>query len=76
VKLSPKEYDLLCQLASDPTRVFTKPQLMRTIWGHEGQRTRTLDSHAARLRQRLEAAGGHGLVVNTHGVGYHLTPGA
>ena len=74
VHLSRIEFELLRQLASDPQRVFTKQQLMRSVWGRgDIGRTRTLDSHAARLRHHLQAAGGHGLVVNRWGVGYHLT---
>jgi DNA-binding response OmpR family regulator len=75
VCLSRIEFELLCQLASDPQRVFTKQQLMRTVWGRDSDgRTRTLDSHACRLRHRLKAAGGDGLVLARWGVGYHLTP--
>jgi DNA-binding response OmpR family regulator len=75
VSLSRTEFELLRQLASDPQRVFTKQQLMRAVWGRDGDgRTRTLDSHACRLRHHLEAAGGHGLVIARWGVGYHLTP--
>jgi DNA-binding response OmpR family regulator len=69
IHLSRTEYGLLCQLASDPQRVFTKQQLMRTVWGHEAiGRTRTLDSHACRLRAKL----GTSYVVNVWGVGYCL----
>jgi hypothetical protein len=39
-----------------------------------GIRTRTLDSHASRLRRKLEAAGAPGVVVNDWGVGYRLLP--
>jgi DNA-binding response OmpR family regulator len=75
VYLSRTEFELLCQLASDPQRVFTKQQLMRAVWGRDSDgRTRTLDSHACRLRHRLKAAGGHGLVIARWGVGYHLAP--
>jgi hypothetical protein len=40
------------------------------VWGIRGGiRTRTLDSHASRLRRKLEAAGATGVVVNDWGVG-------
>lgn len=45
-KLSGKEYELLVTLLSDPTRVFTRQELLRDIWGcGPAIRTRTLDSH-------------------------------
>lgn len=72
VELSQKEFALLQVLASDPTRVFSKEELLRAVWGFNGGgRTRTLDSHACRLRQKL-AAGGSRFVVNVWGVGYRL----
>jgi DNA-binding response OmpR family regulator len=75
VVLSGKEYELLLRLAVDPTRVFTKEVLLRDVWGYRSLgRTRTLDSHASRLRRKLTAAnGGHPeFVVNVWGVGYKL----
>ena len=73
VKTSRLEFELLCQLASDPTRVFSKRQLMRAIWGYDDSaRSRTLDSHAARLRSRLRDAGADDLVKNVWGTGYAL----
>jgi DNA-binding response OmpR family regulator len=73
--LSQKEFALLRMLASDPVRVFTKDELLRQVWGfrHMGT-TRTLDSHACRLRHKL---GVHGdkFVVNVWGVGYRLVDG-
>ena len=73
VSLAAKEYDLLLHLASDPTRVFTKEQLLRDVWDFRSHgRTRTLDSHASRLRRKLTAAGGASCVVNEWGVGYRL----
>ena len=73
VVLAAKEYELLVKLAADPVRVFTKEQLLREVWGFRSLgRTRTLDSHASRLRRKLAAAGGD-FVRNVWGVGYSLS---
>jgi DNA-binding response OmpR family regulator len=73
VSLAGKEYELLLMLMTDPTRVFTKEQLLRDVWGFRSLgRTRTLDSHASRLRRKLAAAGAGPVVVNVWGVGYRL----
>jgi len=75
VTLSQKEYALLLQLAADPTRVYTKAELLRDVWGFRALgATRTLDSHACRLRQKLSARGDR-FVVNVWGVGYRLVDG-
>src|SRR3954464_14049582 len=65
--LSQKEFALLRILASDPVRVFTKDELLRQVWGfrHVGT-TRTLDSHACRLRRKLGLHGDR-YVVNVWG---------
>jgi DNA-binding response OmpR family regulator len=75
--LPAKEYELLAKLATDPQRVFTKEQLLRDVWGYRALgRTRTLDSHASRLRRKLQQAGaGPSVVVNVWGVGYRLLDG-
>ena len=73
VELSAKEYDLLVTLAGEPTRVFTREELLRRVWGFQTfGRTRTLDSHASRLRRKLCGEGRDKLVVNVWGVGYRL----
>ena len=73
VALPGKEYELLLKLMSDPTRVFTKEQLLREVWGFRSLgRTRTLDSHASRLRRKLTASGAGPVVINVWGVGYRL----
>jgi DNA-binding response OmpR family regulator len=75
VALSQKEFALLRVLAAEPTRVFTKQELLRTVWGFRGaSATRTLDSHACRLRRKL-GEGGERYVVNVWGVGYRLVDG-
>jgi DNA-binding response OmpR family regulator len=73
VGLSAKEFQLLATLASQPERVFTKRELLETVWGFRSQgRTRTLDSHASRLRQKLAAHSDETWIVNVWGVGYRL----
>lgn len=74
VRLSGREFELAAKLASDPKRVFTKAELLRDVWGIRtpGIRTRTVDSHASRLRRKLETAGASDVVVNDWGVGYRL----
>lgn len=73
VALRRLEYALLVHLARDPARVYTKDELMREVWGfHLPGSTRTLDSHASRLRRKLAQAGADGLVCATRGVGYRL----
>jgi DNA-binding response OmpR family regulator len=75
VELSAKEFALLVKLASDPDRVFTREQLLRDVWGFRTYvPTRTLESHASRIRRKLAAAGLAGWVVNAWGVGYKLRP--
>ncbi len=75
VELSQKEFSLLRTLVSDPTRVFTKEELLRGVWGFRALgSTRTLDSHACRLRHKLGAHGDR-FVVNVWGVGYRLVEG-
>ena len=75
VELSQKEFALLRTLAASPCRVFTKEELLRDVWGFRSLgATRTLDSHACRLRQKL-GTGGDKFVVNVWGVGYRLVDG-
>ena len=74
VLLAQKEYELLLCLARAPERVFTKAELLQQIWDYRSiGRTRTLDSHASRVRRKLREAGATvELVDNVWGVGYRL----
>lgn len=75
VDLSNKEFALLLALSAEPTRVFSKEELLRDVWGYRSLgRTRTLDSHASRLRRKLDPEHGR-FVVNSWGVGYRLVDG-
>ncbi len=72
LRLPAKEYELLAVLARDPHKVHMKEDLMERIWGYRNAGTRTLDSHASRLRRRLVAVADGPWVINNWSVGYSL----
>jgi DNA-binding response OmpR family regulator len=75
VHLSKKEFGLVRMLASEPSRTFTRDELLREVWGFRSPgATRTLDTHAYRLRQKL-SGGRVAFVINVWGVGYRLCDG-
>jgi DNA-binding response OmpR family regulator len=75
VTLANKEFALLRALAAEPYRVFTQEELLRDVWGFRAMgRTRTLDSHASRLRRKLDPEHAR-YVVNCWGVGYRMIEG-
>ncbi len=69
VSLTPTEFDLLAHLLGRPGRVFTREELLASVWGYAAHAgTRTVDVHVAQVRAKL---GGHGSVIRTlRGVGY------
>ena len=72
VQLTAKEMDLLWHLASHPGRVFSREQLLESIWGYEyfGD-TRTVDTHIKRIRQKLDVReDSHWDIKTVWGVGY------
>jgi DNA-binding response OmpR family regulator len=72
VHLTSKEFALALLLATEPTRLFTRAELLAEVWGFRSAgATRTLDSHASRLRRKL-SVGRRRFVVNVWGVGYRL----
>jgi DNA-binding response OmpR family regulator len=73
VPLSAREFELVVKLASEPYRVFTKEELLRQVWGFQALgRTRTLESHASRIRKKLCVDPEDRFIVNVWGVGYRL----
>jgi DNA-binding response OmpR family regulator len=73
VFLSAKEFELVAKLASQPHRVWTKEELLRDVWGFRALgRTRTLESHASRVRKKLCVGPDDRFVVNVWGVGYRM----
>lgn len=71
VDAPPKEIELLYFLASNPTRVFTRAQLLDDVWGFDyfGD-TRTVDVHVKRLREKLEGVSDKWDLKTVWGVGY------
>jgi DNA-binding response OmpR family regulator len=74
VALRPKELALLLALLDARGRVVTRLELLREVWGYADEaQTRTVDTHVARLRQRLEADPSHPLyIVTVRSLGYRL----
>jgi len=56
VHLTPKEFDLLYFLSSEPGTVFSRQQIIQQVWGYESTSgdLRTVDTHIKRLRSKLE----------------------
>ncbi|MGH3078474.1 MAG: response regulator transcription factor [Gaiellaceae bacterium] len=76
VRLTAKEFDLLWFLASHPRRVFSRDQLMASIWGYTAAfDTGTVTVHVRRLREKLEDEPSDPRHLQTvWGVGYRLVP--
>ena len=74
VELTLKEFELLRCLMENPNIVFTRDQLLGSVWGYDfNGETRTVDVHVRTLRQKL---GEYGEAVETvRGVGYRFQGG-
>ena len=74
VDLTPKEFRILQQLVSAPSRVFSREELLNKIWGEDvALEEHTLDVHIHSLRQKIEADPSHPrFIVTVRGVGYKL----
>ena len=73
VDLRRMEFELLVHLAREPERVFARDELLRAVWEYRcGGSTRTVDSHASRLRRKLAGDGTRSWVINVWGIGYRL----
>ena len=76
LELTATEFDLLFYLARRPNQVFTRTQLLESVWGysHNGYE-HTVNSHINRLRSKIEADASTPKIVQTvWGVGYKFTP--
>ena len=72
VELSYREFELLAFLAEHPGRVFSRRQLVGSVWNGADVGSRTVDVHVRRLRMKLGryAAG----IVTVRNVGYRYEP--
>ncbi len=74
VDLTAREFDLLLHFARHPGRVFSRAQLLDSVWGfgHDGYE-HTVNSHINRLRGKIEPDSEHPqVIVTVWGVGYKL----
>jgi len=72
IALTAKEFELLSTLMRRPGRVFTREQLLDSVWGTDISVTlRTVDTHVRRLRGKLGETGS--LIGTVRGVGYRFT---
>lgn len=76
VTLTPKAFDLLLALLRRPGEVLSRQELLRGVWGHRGAvLTRTVDSHVAELRRKLEEdAGNPRHILTVWKIGYRFEP--
>jgi DNA-binding response OmpR family regulator len=76
VRLTAKEFDLLWFLADHPRHVFSRDQLMASVWGYTAALdTGTVTVHVRRLREKLETDPSEPRHLQTvWGVGYRLVP--
>lgn len=73
VSLTLKEFQVLCLLLERAGTVFTRDQLLNTIWGYEFDgASRTVDVHIRTLRQKLGSSGD--CIETVRGVGYKISP--
>ncbi|MFD2629922.1 response regulator transcription factor [Oceanobacillus kapialis] len=75
IKLSAKEYHLLCLLARNPDRVYSVEQLFALIWGADSLGDyRTVMVHISNIRKKLEEELGASSYIETlRGIGYKFT---
>lgn len=74
VNLTAKEFDLVYLLVSNPNKVYSREQLLKTIWGasYPGD-ARTVDVHVRRLREKIEKTPAEPKYIHTKwGVGYYF----
>jgi two-component system, OmpR family, response regulator RegX3 len=74
VHLTPKEYDLLVLLATDPGAVRTRDEILREVWDeHWFGSSKTLDVHMTSLRRKLNQPD---LIETVRGIGFRINPSA
>ena len=75
LNLTPKEFELLCLLANNVGKTYSRAQLLHRIWGYEFEGyEHTVNSHINRLRAKIEQDPGNPeYILTTWGVGYRFS---
>lgn len=75
IELTQKEYDLICCLASEPGRVFSREELLELVWGYTYMGdSRPVDTTISRLREKIEDVPSRPkIIVARRGRGYVFT---
>jgi DNA-binding response OmpR family regulator len=73
VAVTHTEFRLLCELADQPGRIFSRQQLLQRVWDYEFGDERLVDVHIGRLRQKIEDdPGSPRRLLTVRGMGYKL----
>ena len=73
IHLGPTEYNLLKHLMENPCRVFSREQLLDSVWGHGIYvERRTVDTHIRRLRKALNIEGKKNFIRTIRSSGYSI----
>ncbi|MFN6481194.1 response regulator [Nostoc sp. DedQUE07] len=76
LELTAKEYSLLELFLRNPSRVFSRGDIIEHLWTFDDPpQEETVKSHIKYLRQKLKAAGAVDWIENVYGLGYRLNPG-
>ena len=71
--MTAKEFGLLHTLASRPGHVFSRDNLLQTVWGVDAAGdSRTVDIHIQRLRQKIDDGSSDWKIATVWGVGYRF----
>lgn len=71
VRLSPREFDLIVYLSTQPGRVYSRQEIELNVWGEElPPASNVVDVHIANIRSKLRDAGGFGVIRTVRGIGY------
>lgn len=75
IDLTTREYELLAFLAAHPRQVFTREQLLESVWGTRYQDPATVTEHVRRVRMKVEGASdGRAWITTLRGTGYRFDP--
>ncbi|HAX80817.1 MAG TPA: multi-component transcriptional regulator, partial [Cyanobacteria bacterium UBA11372] len=75
LSLTPKEYSLIELFMRNPSRVFSRGNIVEHLWTYDDPpQEETVKAHIKGLRQKLKTAGAENWIENVYGIGYRLNP--